>query len=631
MTDMTVAINPRSLANERGSGHIATLRQLLPYLWPAGRADLRWRVVVALIALFASKVVTVWAPFAFKDAVDILSAKGPLATAVSVTVALILSYALARIMMVVLAQIRDGLFARVGQNAVRELSVITFRHLHALSLRFHLERRTGGLSRIISRGTQGIDTLLRYSLFNTFPTLIELAFVCGILAWRFGWLYAVVTFVTVIVYIVFTYTATEWRIGIRRTMNDADTDANTKAVDSLLNFETVKYFGNEEHEARRFGVAMDRYEQAAIRTWTSLAVLNSGQAVLFSIGLAIVMIMAGMDVSAGRLTVGDFVMVNALMIQLYLPLNFMGSVYRDIKQGLIDVEEMFKLLVVPADIVDRPGAPPLVVRRGEIEFDNVRFHYERERPILRGVSFRVPAGKTVAIVGPSGAGKSTVSRLLYRFYDVSGGSIRIDGQDIAQVAQASLRAAIGMVPQDTVLFNDTIRYNIEYGRPGATREEIEAAAGLAQIHDFVLALPKGYDTVVGERGLKLSGGEKQRVAIARTILKAPPILVLDEATSALDTMTEQEIQAALRRVSENRTTLVIAHRLSTVVDADEIIVLERGRIVERGTHRALLATAGVYAAMWNRQREAEEARRRLAEADDDESHPASLQLMPAGE
>jgi ABC-type transport system involved in Fe-S cluster assembly fused permease/ATPase subunit len=414
-------------------------------------------------------------------------------------------------------------------------------------------------------------------------------------------------------------------------MNDADTDANTKAVDSLLNFETVKYFGNEEHEARRFGVAMDRYEQAAIRTWTSLAVLNSGQAVLFSIGLAIVMVMAAMDVSAGRLTVGDFVMVNALMIQLYLPLNFMGSVYRDIRQGLIDVEEMFKLLAVPTDITDRPGAPPLVVRRGEIEFDHVRFHYDRERPILRGVSFRVPAGKTVAIVGPSGAGKSTVSRLLYRFYDVSSGTIRIDGQDIAQVAQASLRAAIGMVPQDTVLFNDTIRYNIEYGRPGATRDEIEAAARLAQIHEFVLALPKGYDTVVGERGLKLSGGEKQRVAIARTILKAPPILVLDEATSALDTMTEQEIQAALRRVSENRTTLVIAHRLSTVVDADEIIVLERGRIVERGTHRALLATAGVYAAMWNRQREAEEARRRLAEADDDESHPNSLQLVPAGE
>jgi ABC-type transport system involved in Fe-S cluster assembly fused permease/ATPase subunit len=631
MTDMTVAINARSLANERGSGHIATLRQLLPYLWPAGRTDLHWRVVVALIALFASKVVTVWAPFAFKDAVDILSARGPLATAMSVTVALILAYAVARIMMVVLAQIRDGLFARVGQNAVRELSVITFRHLHALSLKFHLERRTGGLSRIISRGTQGIDTLLRYSLFNTFPTLIELAFVCGILAWRFGWLYAVVTFVTVVVYIVFTYTATEWRIGIRRTMNDADTDANTKAVDSLLNFETVKYFGNEEHEARRFGVAMDRYEQAAIRTWTSLAVLNSGQAVLFSIGLAIVMVMAAMDVSAGRLTVGNFVMVNALMIQLYLPLNFMGSVYRDIKQGLIDVEEMFKLLTVPTDITDRPGAPPLVVRRSEIEFDNVRFHYDRERPILRGVSFRVPAGKTVAIVGPSGAGKSTVSRLLYRFYDVSSGTIRIDGQDIAQVTQASLRAAIGMVPQDTVLFNDTIRYNIEYGRPGATRDEIEAAARLAQIHEFVLALPKGYDTVVGERGLKLSGGEKQRVAIARTILKAPPILVLDEATSALDTMTEQEIQAALRRVSENRTTLVIAHRLSTVVDADEIIVLERGRIVERGTHRALLATAGVYAAMWNRQREAEEARRRLAEADDDESHPNSLQLVPAGE
>ena len=491
MTDMTVALKARALANEPGGGHIATLRQLLPYLWPAGRPDLRWRVVVALIALFASKVVTVWAPFAFKDAVDILGSKTPLATALSVTVALILAYALARIMMVVLAQIRDGLFARVGQNAVRELSVITFRHLHALSLKFHLERRTGGLSRIISRGTQGIDTLLRYSLFNTFPTLIELAFVCGILAWKFGWLYAVVTFVTVIIYIVFTYSATEWRIGIRRTMNDADTDANTKAVDSLLNFETVKYFGNEEHETRRFGGAMDRYEQAAIRTWTSLTVLNSGQAVLFSIGLAIVMALAATDVSAGRLTVGDFVMVNALMIQLYLPLNFMGSVYRDIKQGLIDVEEMFKLLDVPADITDRPGATPLAVRKGEIEFDNVRFHYDRERPILRGVSFKVPAGKTVAIVGPSGAGKSTVSRLLYRFYDVTGGAIRIDGQDIAQVTQASLRAAIGMVPQDTVLFNDSIRYNIEYGRPGSTHEEIDAAARLAQIHEFVARSAQG--------------------------------------------------------------------------------------------------------------------------------------------
>ncbi len=631
MTDLTVALNRSPLASERGGGHLATLRQLLPYLWPKGRPDLRWRVIVALIALFASKVVTVWAPFAFKDAVDLLGSKGPAATAIAVTVALILAYSLARIMMVVLAQIRDGLFARVGQNAVRELSIITFRHLHALSLRFHLERRTGGLSRIISRGTQGIDTLLRYSLFNTFPTLIELVFVCAIMAWNFGWLYAVVTFVTVIVYIVFTYSATEWRIGIRRTMNDADTDANTKAVDSLLNFETVKYFGNEEHEARRFGVAMDRYEQAAIRTWTSLAVLNSGQAVLFSIGLAIVMVMAAIDVSAGRLTVGDFVMVNALMIQLYLPLNFMGSVYRDIKQGLIDVEEMFKLLTVPTDITDKPGAPPLTVRKGEIAFDNVRFHYDRERPILRGVSFKVPAGKTVAIVGPSGAGKSTVSRLLYRFYDVTGGAIRIDGEDIFDVTQSSLRAAIGMVPQDTVLFNDTIRYNIEYGRPGATREEVENAARLAQIHEFVLGLPKGYDTVVGERGLKLSGGEKQRVAIARTILKAPPILILDEATSALDTMTEQEIQSALRRVSQNRTTLVIAHRLSTVVDADEIIVLERGRIVERGTHRALLAMGGVYAAMWNRQREAEEARRRLAEADDDDSRPNAPQLVPAGQ
>ena len=428
-----------------------------------------------------------------------------------------------------------------------------------------------------------------------------------------------VTFVTVVVYIVFTYSATEWRIGIRRLMNDADVDANTKAVDSLLNFETVKYFGNEEHEARRFGRSMEVYEQAAIRTWTSLAVLNSGQAILFSIGLAIVMLMAVYDVAQGRLTVGDFVMVNALMIQLYLPLNFMGSVYRDIKQGLIDVEEMFNLLAVEAEIEDRPGALPLNVRDGTIEFEDVRFHYDRQRPILRGLSFKVPAGKTVAIVGPSGAGKSTISRLIYRFYGVTSGDIRIDGQDIAGVTQASLRAAIGMVPQDTVLFNDTVRYNIEYGRPGASDDEIVAAAKLAQIHDFVMSLPKGYDTMVGERGLKLSGGEKQRVAIARTILKSPPILILDEATSALDTMTEQEIQSALRRVSEDRTTLVIAHRLSTVVDADEILVIDGGRIVERGSHRALLNANGVYAAMWNRQREAEEARRRLAEADDDRS------------
>jgi len=599
-------------------GHLAVLRQLLPYLWPQDRADLRWRVAVAMLALFASKIVTVWAPFAYKHAVDALTAAGnPAAVAVAVPVALIVAYAVGRVMMVVLAQIRDALFARVGQHAVRELSVKTFRHLHALSLRFHLDRRTGGLARVISRGTNGIDTLLRYSLFNTFPTLLELLLVCGILAWNFGWLYAVVVFVTVVVYIAFTYSATEWRIGIRRSMNDADTDASTKAVDSLLNFETVKYFNNEEHEASRFDRSMQKYEKAAIRTWVSLAVLNSGQALLFTVGLGIVMLMSAYEVAAGRQTVGDFVLVNALMIQLYLPLNFMGSVYRDIRQGLIDVEEMFKVLAVGAEIADRPGATPLKVTAGEVRFDDVSFHYDRERPILRHVSFTVPPGRSVAIVGPSGAGKSTISRLLYRFYEVTGGRIVIDGQDVAGVTQRSLRNAIGMVPQDTVLFNDTIRYNIEYGRPGAAQAEIEAAAKLARIHEFVLTLPKGYDTIVGERGLKLSGGEKQRVSIARTILKAPPILVLDEATSALDTMTEQEIQAALRQVSKDRTTLVIAHRLSTIIDADEIIVLEDGRIVERGDHKTLLDHRGVYARMWNRQREADEARRRLAEAADE--------------
>jgi ATP-binding cassette subfamily B protein len=609
---------PPLLPDTAGGGHLTVLRQLLPYLWPKDRADLRWRVAVALLALFASKIVTVWAPFAYKHAVDTLTASGvAAAVAVAVPVALIVAYAFGRVMMVVLAQIRDALFARVGQHAVRELSVRTFRHLHALSLRFHLDRRTGGLARVISRGTNGIDTLLRYSLFNTFPTLLELLLVCGILAWNFGWLYAVVVFVTVVVYIAFTYSATEWRIGIRRSMNDADTDANTKAVDSLLNFETVKYFNNEEHEARRFDRSMQKYEKAAIRTWVSLAVLNAGQAILFTIGLLIVMLMSAYAVARGQQTVGDFVLVNALMIQLYLPLNFMGSVYRDIRQGLIDVEEMFKVLAVGAEIADRPGAKPLAVTRGEVLFDNVSFHYDRERPILHGVSFTVPPGGTTAIVGPSGAGKSTISRLLYRFYELTGGRILIDGQDIAGVTQRSLRNAIGMVPQDTVLFNDTIRYNIEYGRPGATQDEIEAAAKLARIHEFVLSLPKGYDTVVGERGLKLSGGEKQRVSIARTILKGPPILVLDEATSALDTMTEQEIQAALRQVSKDRTTLVIAHRLSTIIDADEIIVLENGRIVERGAHKALLAEGGVYARMWNRQREADEARRRLAEAADD--------------
>ncbi len=590
-----------------------TLKSLLPYLWPEGRTDLKVRVILSMLALFVAKIITVWTPYTFKYATDSLTASGnPAAIAFSVPFFLIVSYGIGRIMMVALAQIRDAVFAKVGQRAVRELAIKTFRHLHALSLKFHLERRTGGLSRVISRGTAGVDTVLRFSLFNTFPTALEIALVAGVLAYSFGWLYAVVVLVTVVVYLAYTYLATEWRINIRRNMNDADNDASTKAIDSLLNFETVKYFGNEEHEATRFDVSMALYEVAAVKTWVSLAVLNAGQALVFAIGLTIVMAMSAYDITQGHATIGDFVMVNALMVQLYMPLNFIGSSYREIKQGLIDVEGMFRLLSVNAEIRDKPEAVPLKPGKAAILFENVSFAYDAERPIIKGLSFSVPAGHTVAIVGPSGAGKSTISRLLYRFYELTGGRITVDGQDIAEVTQKSLRAAIGMVPQDTVLFNDTIRYNIRYGRPDATDAEVEAAAKMAQIHKFIMSLPKGYDAMVGERGLKLSGGEKQRVSIARTILKGPPILVLDEATSALDSFTEQEIQSALRKVSKNRTTIVIAHRLSTVVDADEIIVLEAGRIAERGTHNQLLRKKGIYAAMWNRQREADEARRLLA-------------------
>ena len=598
----------------------AILRDMLPYLWPEGHPGLKARVAFALFALVLSKLVTVATPYAFKHATDALTGQADAATtAATAVVFLVLAYGVGRIMMVVLAQIRDAVFARVSQRAVRELAVRTFRHLHALSLKFHLERRTGGLSRIVSRGTMGIDTVLRFSLFNTIPTILEIALVAGILAWSYGWLYALVILITVLAYVWFTYAATEWRINIRRDMNAADTEANTKAVDSLLNFETVKYFGNEEHEARRYAGSMDSYEKAAIKTWISLAVLNSGQAVVYSMGLTAVMVMSALAVRAGTATVGDFVMINALMIQLYMPLNFIGSSYREIKQGLIDVEQMFTLLKVNAEIEDKPGARPLAVRDAEVVFENVNFAYDPERPILRNLSLRVPPGKTVAIVGPSGAGKSTISRLLYRFYEVTSGRILVDGQDISEVTQTSLRAAIGMVPQDTVLFNDTIRYNIRYGRPGATDEEVEEAARMAQIHDFVISLPKGYDALVGERGLKLSGGEKQRVSIARTILKGPPILILDEATSALDSFTEHQIQEALKKVSENRTTLVIAHRLSTVIDADEIIVLDRGQVAERGTHQELLTEGGVYASMWNRQRQAEQAREILKEAGEDEA------------
>ena len=608
--------NTPDLPEYREAGQIETLFSILPYLWPKDRPDLRLRVVAALFALVMAKVVTVLTPFAYKYAVDALTPPGGSSAAgamIVVPVMLIVAYGVGRVMLIVFAQIRDGLFARVGQSAVRDLAIRTFNHLHALSLKFHLERRTGGLSRVIERGTKGIDVILRFSLFNSFPTLIELIFVCAILAWNYGWIYALVTGVTVLVYIWFTYKMTEWRINIRRAMNEADTEANTKAIDSLLNFETVKYFGNEQHEAKRFDRSMRKYERAAVRTWTSLTILNSGQTMIFTTGMVICMLMAANGVAGGILTVGDFVMINAFLVQLYLPLNFLGTVYRDIKQGLVDVDAMFRLMDVKPDISDRPDAVELEVSTGSIEFDNVHFAYDPARPILKGLSFEVPAGHTVAIVGPSGAGKSTISRILFRFYDITSGSIRIDGFDIAAVTQSSLRAAIGMVPQDTVLFNDTIRYNIRYGRPDASDEEVVEAARLARIHDFVTTMPDGYDTMVGERGLKLSGGEKQRVAIARTILKGPPILVLDEATSALDTLTEQDIQTALRQVSKDRTTLVIAHRLSTVIDADEILVLDNGVIVERGTHKALLARKGAYATMWNRQQEAEKARRILAE------------------
>ena len=605
------------------SNPLGTLVNLWPYMWPHGRGDLKRRVIWATVFLFLAKLVLLGVPYFFKWATDALNGRldmaGVLPAFLLGAVVLVIAYNLTRIFQVGLNQLRDALFASVGQHAVRQLAYKTFVHMHKLSLRFHLERKTGGLSRIIERGTKGIETIVRFTILNSVPTFIEFLLTAVIFWLSYGFSYVAITAVTVWAYVWFTVRASDWRIAIRRSMNDSDTDANTKAIDSLLNFETVKYFGNEEMEARRFDASMARYEKSATQVWTSLGWLNFGQGVIFGLGMTVMMVMSAMAVQRGEQTIGDFVFVNALLLQLSVPLNFIGFVYREIRQGLTDIEQMFDLLEVEAEVVDKPDAQPLQIRQGALAFRDVHFSYDPERPILKGISFEVPAGKTVAIVGPSGAGKSTISRLLYRFYDVQAGAITIDGQDIRGVTQKSLRAVIGMVPQDTVLFNDTIAYNIRYGRPGATEDEVTAAAEVAQIGTFIESLPHGYDTMVGERGLKLSGGEKQRVAIARTILKAPPILILDEATSALDTTTEHEIQAALDVVSKNRTTLVIAHRLSTVINADEIIVLRDGGIAERGTHADLLAQDGLYASMWNRQREAtqaEEQLRKVRESDD---------------
>lgn len=579
-----------------------TIVDLLPYLWPKHEFGARVRVVLAALCLVLAKLATVYVPIVYSRAVDALA---PGQAMLVLPIGLIGAYGLLRMASSGFGELRDAVFAAVQQGVVRKAGMQSFRHMHRLSLRFHLDRQTGGLSRNLERGTAGIEQVLRLAVFNILPTLFEVVLVTGIL-WRlFDWRYAAVTFGAVALYLAFTMLFSNWRIKFRRTMNETDSDARTKALDSLLNYETVKYFGNERHEAARYEVALQRYQRAAVKSQVTLNMLNLGQATIIAAGLAVVMLMAAQGVRDGSMTVGKFVLVNTYLIQLYVPLNFIGFVYREIKQGLVDMEHMFRLLGTGAEITDRPHAITLAATHdaAEVRFDNVVFGYQPSRTILHGLSFTVAPGQTVAIVGPTGAGKSTISRLLFRFYDVNSGSVRIDGHDVRDITQDSLRAAIGVVPQDTVLFNDTIRYNIAYGRPGATDAKIEEAARLAQVHDFVQRLPDGYNTRVGERGLKLSGGEKQRVAIARTILKNPRILILDEATSALDTGTEQEIQQALRSLARNRTTLTIAHRLSTVVDADQILVLDQGRVVERGTHHDLLAQDGVYARMWALQAE----------------------------
>ncbi|HIM45350.1 MAG TPA: ABC transporter ATP-binding protein/permease [Alphaproteobacteria bacterium] len=600
----------REMQPPSSRSHMQTIRTLLPYLWQRS-FEMRGRVVLAILLLVLAKVANVYVPILYKQAIDILGADQ--AIVIVVPVALLIAYGVLRVTTVAFGELRDAVFAKVAERAIRMVSLRVFEHLHKLSLRFHLERRTGGLSRAIERGVKGIEFLLTFMLFNILPTLVEVVMVCGILWWFYGVAYAAITFVTIGAFIAFTLAVTEWRLKFRRRMNQQDSEAHTKAIDSLLNYETVKYFGNEAHEAKRFDISRQRYEEAAVQSKTSLSLLNIGQGAIIAIGLTGITIKAGYEVAAGTMTIGDFVLVNTYLIQLYIPLNFLGFVYREIKQSLTDMEAMFELTQVFPEVEDKPGAKPLEVGDGEIRFENVRFSYDVRRNILDNVSFTVPPGQTVAIVGASGAGKSTVSRILFRFYDIESGSVCIDNQDISEVQQASLRAAIGIVPQDTVMFNDSIYYNIAYGRPEASHGEIEEAARLAHIHDFIQAQPDGYETQVGERGLKLSGGEKQRVAIARTILKNPRIMLFDEATSALDSKTEQDIQDNLKEVSRDRSTLVIAHRLSTIVDADQILVLDGGRIVERGGHAELLAADGKYADMWRRQQETAELQKVLAE------------------
>jgi len=580
-----------------------TMRRVGPYLWPKDEPWVKRRVVAALTLLMIAKIVSVGIPYIYKRAVDALAGEAPDAalllglSAIGLTVA----YGVARWGTVLFGELRDAVFVKVGQRALRKLALETFTHIHRLSMRYHITRKTGGLSRIIERGVKGVDFLLRFMLFSIAPLIVELMMVAVIFALVFGWQYMVVVVATIVLYVAFTFKVTEWRVKIRRQMNDSDTDANQKAIDSLLNFETVKYFNAEGWEAHRYDGAMGTYEHMAVRTGLSLSALNVGQSFIITTGLILVMVMSAYGVQAGQFTVGDFVMVNAYMIQITMPLNFLGTVYREIRQALVDMGEMFGLLAQPAEVIDAPGAPDLRVTSGEVVFDRVEFSYDPSRPILKGVSLRVGPGQRIALVGPSGSGKSTIGRLLFRFYDVNAGSIRIDGQDLRSVTQTSLHQMIGVVPQDTVLFNDTVYYNIAYGRPDASRDEVEAAAKAAKIHDFIMSLPDGYQTTVGERGLKLSGGEKQRVGIARTLLKNPPILILDEATSALDTQTERDIQDSLLEMGQGRSVITIAHRLSTIADADLILVLEDGHVTEQGTHDVLLSRDGRYAAMWHRQ------------------------------